>query len=298
MSKISHHHGGLGYIVLYGTASTEHVTYRQALECMERHGLAGDFLNPPSLKSAFSRSINEMEKLMPAKFAREVRETGEKKVMAIIREEHETNTEQFDFEVETIAELDKTRKSVLAHGPDKGLVEKRFLHYSQNVIGDDLRQMARKVVESLGGLSLRGSVNVRDAGGIYFVPRKHAKQLEALSNVLEELEIGYLKAFGVMRGTVEQESIFATSAGYIKKEMMAVSEAVTKLTTRVSSAQQYKKRLERLKDLLLEYAALSEMLKAAGPLLTRLDAAIALVEEKNVELTAERASRRRAPSSP
>jgi len=288
MGRISYHPKGLGYIVLYGTASAEHLTYEQALACIQKHGLEASFLHPPSLKSAFSRSIKEIERTMPGKFAREAAETAEKKVMALIREEHQANTERFDFRVETLAALNKADKTLTAAGPDKEIMEERFRHYSGNLIGDDLRQMARKIVEALGGFSLRGSANVRDAGGIYFVPKKNARQLEALSNVLEELNIGYLKAFGVMRGSVEQESLFTTAAAHLEKERLAIVDALTNLKSNIVSAQQYKKRLERLKELLLEYAALSEMRRAAEQLIVNFDTTIILAEKKISELSVKK----------
>lgn len=298
MGRISKHPKGLGYIVLYGTASAEHLTYDQALACIRKHGLEASFFNPPSPKSAFSRSIKEIERMMPDKFARKLEETARRKVMVVIHEHRLTDTPLFDFRVETHAALDKADKTLVADGPDKEFFLEKFKHYSGNVIGDDLRHMARKIVEAMGGFSLRGSANVRDAGGIYFVPKKHARQLEALSNVLEELNIGYLKAFGVMRGSVEQESLFSTAVAHLQKERLGIADTLTKLKSNVTSARRHKRRLERLKELLLEYAKLSEMSEVAEPLIPEFDNTIELADIKIAELSAKQNLRNPPVSAP
>lgn len=296
MSKISYHPNGLGYIVLYGATSTVHVTYKRALACMLRHGLKAKFLNPPTLKAVLSRTIKASIKDTASHFARSSEETPRKKVIAIIREYRVPGTTGFDFKVVTEVKLDKQRKTVIVTGQRKRIIEGKFAHYSKNVIGDDLRQMARNVVEQNRGISLRGSAEVRDAGGIYFVPATYAEELQALSNVLEELKIGYFKALGVIRGVVEQASLFATSWTHVQREMEIIDEALEKLTTRVSSARQLKKRLERLKALFLEYAALTQMTKNTKPMLKQLDAGIVRADKKIVQLTGKKISRRRKTS--
>ena len=286
---------GLGYIVLYGTSNKVHLTYDQAQEVMQARRLNARYLHRPSARIAFTRAAQEIERQDEGKFVRPVVETADKKVVVIIREAVEEATEKLNFAEETRATLRKDTKTVTARGVDAKRLKDRFDHFYNFVTGDDVRQMARKVVEESDGISLRGGTYVKDAGGTYFVPAKNADRLDGLANVLEELEIGYLKAFGVVRGGVEQRSLHDTSTAYIAKEVDGIETAVKGLTTRAASARQYLARLQRLRELLQTYAALTEMTADAAPLSARLDAVESLANKKLTELSPPKESRRKRP---
>jgi hypothetical protein len=291
---------GLGYIVIYGAASTSHVTYQKALRCLLKHGLNDEYLNEPTARRAFGRSVKDTERKDDNKLALDakanlvggIRLVAGSPAKIIYSRRQKPGELDFDFRRETVTQLDHHR--LIAVGKDKEFVQSRFSHHSNNLIGDDLRNMARKAVEAMDGISLRGSENVRDTGGIYFVPRAHAKKLEALANVLDELKIGYLKTFAVIRGRVEQESLFYSSMMQVASARANIEADLKHLKERVSSAEKAKRRLEDLKKLFLEYAELTEMYSAAKPLLTRIDETIATAEAKIAELTAQREVRKRA----
>jgi hypothetical protein len=304
-TKITPIGAGLGYVVLYGAASTLHVTFYRAQKCMLKHSLNDEYLNPPTARRAFGRSIKDTEKKGKKdtkkkdedKFAREAKVTPGKRAAVIFSEHQVPDTLNFDFKPETMAEFDTASGRLVASGRDKKFVEKQFAHHTKNLIGDDLRNMARRVVEAMDGVSLRGNANVRDTGGIYFVPRTYANKLEALANVLEELKIGYLKTFGVVKGRIERESLFASSTTHVENELADIRTALKNLTSRVSSARQHRRRLEKLTRLLAEYAKLTDMEKAAESLQLKIDAATRAADKKIAQLTPKKAERNRPRKS-
>ncbi|HEX9668809.1 MAG TPA: hypothetical protein VGC93_04930, partial [Thermoanaerobaculia bacterium] len=142
---------GLGYIVLYGTSNKVHLTHAQAQQAMRAHHLEAGYLRQPTAKTAFARAAQAVEQTAPDKFARPLVETPQKKVVVIIREKLRPATEQLNFTEETRGELQKASKTVTATGVDAALLEERYDHFYHSVTGDDVRQMARKVVEDSHG---------------------------------------------------------------------------------------------------------------------------------------------------
>lgn len=296
MPKITPIGTGLGYVVLYGAASTLHVTYEEAKECMVKHNLNDDLLSPPTARRAFGRSIKATEREADNKFAREADDSADELTFVLFRQNHVRGSIDFKFHPDTVVKLDKVNKKLIAQGADKRIVEKKFEHFTENLIGDDLRHMARKAVEAMGGISLRGSENVRDTGGIYFVPRTYAEKLEALANVLEELEIGYLKTFGVIDGLVEQEAVFQSSTAHVEHELATIESALENITTRASSARRQRSRLVRQKELLQQYAELTNRESQSEYLQLKLDEAIKRADERIVELSPRKPARERKTS--
>lgn len=285
MTTISQHPNGLGYIVLYGMTGTHHVKFDDARECVERHGLVQDDLQEPTHVRALSRAMHarETDQLR----ARNAVNNDRRKVMVLIRERHPTNSEQFDYEKEGRAELDKKTNRLIVQGKQKQQIESDFKHHLANVTGDDFRQMTKSVVENLDGISLRGSIDVRDAGGVYFVPVQHRGQLQALLNVLEELHVGYVHAFGVMRGPGEEAQVAIAAEFYIDNEVNEIVHSINGVKSRVSSIEGYRKNLLRLEEVLRRYAALSGK-ATSKPLQEKIKVAIRAADKKIAKLTEQK----------
>lgn len=288
----------LGYVVLYGATSTSHVTYERAVRCMLKHGVNDEYLNPPTPRRAFRRSVKDTEREGENKFAlnagskasKGLKDSKGSKAAVIYGQRQKSGVLDFEFDRETVVEL-KAGK-LITSGKNAEFVKASFALHSNNLIGDDLRNMARKAVEAMGGISLRGSDTVRDTGGVYFVPSTYAKKLEALAKVLDELEIGYLKTFAVLKGRIEQKALFSSSTLHVENELAGIEADLENLSERVSSAENAKRRLERLKQLQLEYAELTEMISAAKPLLKKINDTIVKADNKISELRIKRDARK------
>ena len=293
MASISENPDGLGYIVLYGTTDRQHVTHDEVKAAIEKHGLLRADLRPPTRGRAYSRaiSVHQSEDL----FARRVANDTTKKVMRFFRAEQKTGTEEVAFPKEDRVEFDKRTQSVTVEGSHKESILAQFDHFSTHLTGDDVRQLARYVVERLDGISVRGSVDVRDAGGVYFVPIRHREQLQALANVLEDLEVGYVRAFGVIRGAAEEMQIAMAAEFTIERQISDIVHAVEQLSSRVSSAVHHRKELDRLADLLSAYATVSGR-ETPADLRKKLGQAIAKADAKIAELTAKAEAARKAKS--
>jgi hypothetical protein len=98
------------------------------------------------------------------------------------------------------------------------------------------------------------------------------------------LHIGYLRAFGVIRGPAEEMQIAIAAEFFIERQISDVVQAIAKLKSRASAATSYRKELERLSELLRGYANLSGR-KASIGLQKKLDRAIAAADAKIAELT-------------
>jgi hypothetical protein len=139
-------------------------------------------------------------------------------------------------------------------------------------------------VERLDGVSLRGSVDVQDAGGTYFVPIQHREQLEALGNVLEDLHVGYLRAFGVIRGPAEQFQVAIQAEFAIERQITDIVRSLSKLKSRLAAATSYRKQLERLREQLRYYAKLGGR-ETSAELQKKVDRALMLADAKIVALS-------------
>jgi hypothetical protein len=113
---------------------------------------------------------------------------------------------------------------------------------------------------------------------------EHRGQLQALADVLEDLRVGYLRAFGVIRGPQEQLQVALQAELSIEQQIADIHRLVSKLTKRVNSAASYRKQLERLAKLLRDYSALAGRIPPAD-LQRKLDRAIAAADAKVAELT-------------
>ena len=284
MTQISEDPDVLGYIVLYGATSTRDVTYDEAHAAIVRHGLVTKALQSPTPARAFSRAMQARETKNLR--ARKAVNDPSKSVTLLIREHHQNGTENFEYAPEDRAEFDKKTQQLTVRGQQSKAIHSDFEHYSASVIGDDVRQMTKRVVEELDGVSLRGSVDVRDAGGVYFVPVQHREQLQALINVLEDLHVGYLRAYGVIRGAAEEVQVAISAESYIEKQLADIAHAIRDVKVRVSSVEKHKKELQRLQEMLKKYAAMSgrktpeALLKKVGDALQAADAKIAALTPK------------------
>lgn len=290
MAIISEHPNGLGYIVLYGMTGARLVKYEDALEAVEGHGLVQSSLQQPTPARALSRAMAARETSQLR--ARTAVDNDRIKVVVLIREKHAPGSEDFDYDKETRAELDKRTLHLSIRGKNKDGIVEDFKAHAESLIGDDFRSMTKDVVENLDGISLRGSIDVRDAGGIYFVPIQHRAQLQALTNVLEDLHIGYVRAFGVMRGPGEEVQVAIAAELYIDNEINEIVRSIGSITSRISVAQRYRDSLVRLAEVLKRYASLSGR-PTSIELKNKLASAIKAAEKKIAELTSKRKDRSR-----
>lgn len=282
MSQISDAPEILGYIVLYGATGTRDVTYDEARTAIKRHGLITDALQAPTPTRAFSRAMQARE--TKDLRARKAINDPQKSVMLLIREHHEDGTEEFEYAPEDRAEYNKKTRTLTVTGDQHTAIQHDFAHYSASIIGDDVRHMTKRVIERLDGVSLRGSVDVRDAGGVYFVPVQHRAQLQALINVLEDLHIGYLRAYGVIRGATEEVQVALSAEAYVEKQLGDIAHAITDVKVRISAVERHRAELLRLREILKKYATMSGR---ATPrrLLKRIEETLAAADHKISALT-------------
>jgi hypothetical protein len=285
MTHIAEHPDGLGYIVLYGTTDSQHVTFIEAKTMLDRHGLNVD-LNQPTKPRAYSRAVAASESR--DRIARNVANDGKKRVVRFYHPQQEVGKEDVLWPAEDRVIFDKKTENITIEGSShKEQIQEDFDHFATHVTGDDIRRMAREVVERLDGISLRGSVDVQDAGGTYFVPIQHRQQLEALGNVLEDLHVGYLRAFGVIHGPAEQFQVAIQAEFTIERQISDIARSLSKLTARVAAAVSYRKQLERLRDQLRDYARLAGR-PTSAELQKKVDRALALADAKIAALAPKR----------
>jgi hypothetical protein len=293
MADFTEHANGLGYVVLYGTTSTNAVAYDDARAALAKHALSDEYLPAPTPRRAFSRTMRAHQ--TDVLRARNIVNDTQKLVTFLVEESRDAATEELEYEKRDRAEFDKRALKIRVKGEHKEVLEADFELFSEHVIGDDLRQMTKHYVEALDGISLRGSEDVRDAGGVYFVPIQHRAKLQALSNVLEdELHVGYLRAFGVIRGSGEEIQIAISAEFYVQRELEDLVAKIKDVKSRASAVAGHKKQLERLSEILTKYASLSGQ-PASPKLAKRVADAIKLANRRIVELTPKQEQPERRP---
>jgi len=280
MVQITEHADGLGYIVLYGMTDRRHVTYEEARALIVRHGLNAE-LSMPTPRRAYARTVAANK---PSKgLAIDVSTSAAQKVTKLIRAEKESGTEKVELADEQRLAFDRPTNTILVESENKDKIEADFQHFGTHVTADDIRSLARSVIERLDGVSLRGSADVQDAGGTYFVPIQHREQLQALGNVLEGLGVAYLRAFGVIRGPAEQFQVALQAEISIDRQVNDIARLVSKLTKQADRAVSYKKQLERFLTLLKDYSALTGQ-PISSEIQSRIQRAIAVADSKIAEL--------------
>lgn len=117
-------------------------------------------------------------------------------------------------------------------------IEDFYAKNAQKVTGARVRSVVRNYikdepdegrnVDGLSGENMRGK-----AGGIYFVPAKHADQLAALSAMLHELYKGhaYLHAVPLADGSTERELVRRHHTANTREEMIEAIAEVRKLAS-------------------------------------------------------------------
>jgi hypothetical protein len=117
-------------------------------------------------------------------------------------------------------------------------IEDFYAKNAQKVTGARVRSVVRNYikdepdegrnVDGLSGENMRGK-----AGGIYFVPAKHADALAALSNMLHELYKGhaYLHAVPLADGATERELVRRHHTANTREEMIEAIAEVRKLAS-------------------------------------------------------------------
>jgi len=284
----------LGFIVLYGATSTRDVAYAEAKAAAEQHGLTYVPLKAPTCGRAFDRAMRARE--TSALKARKAVNNQQKSVTVLIHETHQSGTETFDYAHEDRAEFDKKAQTLTVSGKRAPAILADYAHFSNVVVGDDVRQMARNVIEHLDGISLRGSVDVRDAGGVYFVPNQHRAQLQALGNVLDHLGIAYLRVFGVVRGSAEEIHLAISAEVYVEKQVADVIGALRNVKARADAVKRHKKELSRLRDILHTYAGMSGR-ATSEELLRRIEEGLMMADKKIAEFAVQTRTRKNRPSS-
>lgn len=284
MAPKTEHEDALGFIVLYGMTDKrdKHVAYDEAIAAIEKHELRDAQLANPTRSRAYSRAVAASE--TQDRFARRVVNDAEKKVSRFYLAEQERGTERMKFPAEDRVVFDKKAETISVEGEHSDRIKDDFEHFAKFVTGDDIRQMTRMIVEGLDGVSLRGSVDVPDAGGTYFVPIQHRQQLEALANVLDDLRVGYLRSFVVVKGEAEQMQIALQAEFTIQRQLNEIVHLIKQLTSRVSAATAYRKQLDRLAVQLRDYANITGR-KASGDVEKNLARAIEIADAKIAELT-------------
>jgi hypothetical protein len=247
----------LGYIVLYGNISQVNLTAGDIAVELSNQELDDYKLPDPSGVVALTRSAKELERSHENKFFRPLINNAQKKSVAIVREDRNLIEEEIDFEHETTGTYDKTHGTFSAEGPDAEEFEELFDKYANILIGEDVRQMSRTIVDSTNVISLRGGEYVRDAGGIYFVPPQEIDRIRSLKLVLENLEIGYVKIFRVMDGPGERTDLFSSALIYFHKQLEQISERVDNIAVRISSLRDCDKQLNDIQARLKAYALLT-----------------------------------------
>jgi hypothetical protein len=272
----------LGFVVLYGTTDRNRVTYTEAKAALDRHGLSDAPLPQPTRPRAYSRAVAASE--TPDRYARRVANDVDKKVHRFYRAQQEEGTERVDWPDEDRVVFDKKNETISVEGQHGDKINQDFEHFATHVTGDDIRQMTRAIVEGLDGISLRGSADVPDAGGTYFVPIQHRDQLNALAAVLEELHVGYLRLFVVIRGEAEQLQVALQAEFAVQRQITEIVHAAKALTSRVSAAHAYRRQLDRLAQQLRDYAGLTGR-EVSAQLQSELQRAYTIVDAKIAELT-------------
>ena len=246
------------YIVIYGTSAGIRPV-DDVIKRLVENGLNPDRLSKPGGGKAVRRSVTHVVRTSDeSKTARTLRNGKPAEVISrIFLEDEGVPPTTVVYHGDTDIFYDAKTGSLTATGPDADKVKALFKQYSRGVTGDDLRQMARRIVKEAYGISQRGGEYVHDAGGVYLVPGAKMDKIESLRRVLEELEIGYVKAFCVADGPSERGYAFEAAISYSDSQIESLMKRAEKVKSRISSLERYKEELMETEAIMKRYASLA-----------------------------------------
>jgi len=147
----------------------------------DSYNLDKKFLPPiVSGRKAFMRTLKEIQK---SNLVRKIKEDEKYIIFGIIKEEVDPENIKLEFETQDIIFFDKENKEVFLKLNKLNLDDiKDLLNYFQIIyIAEDIRKVITRFLNYLNAVLLRKT------GGIYFVPKNYAVELEKISGVINNI---------------------------------------------------------------------------------------------------------------
>lgn len=228
-----------------GNNRIEHATLK---EHAYNAGLPEELLPAPvKAVNAFRRAWRAAARRIEADILlRQVAETPEQIVVAVVREQPDVTNLDLRYEVLARVSFDKKteRVVILERTPVTESVETFFDHYSA-ITTEDIRAMVLAFVKKAG-------LSIRHAGGVYFIPPALSDTLRALTEVLKAtgpntvwaLPVANLGDAGATLASLAHETLDA-EIGAVEQELAAFD--ARDMETRDSTLERRLKKFEELR---------------------------------------------------
>lgn len=249
-----------------------------------------------SNKVAFKRAGKALSKAHSntnsVKFSRSIVDNHAESVLGIIREDKDVPNEELNYTQAITAKLDKATGEVSAEGPTGravNAIHDEFEHYKGHVTDDDIRVLLRKVVERVGGVSMR-----QTTGGVYFVPDCKIPTVVKLEEFLEKLNEetrttksrlrNRLQIVRLPDGENEKEVAWESVEDEITKKLEKITFAVGNIEKRMPFATKQADKLASVRSMLEYYTELCDAETVAQSINKRLQEAEKQVADKIKEI--------------
>lgn len=155
---------------------------RNSLENLfNSYNLDKKFLPPiVSGKKAFIRTLKEIQK---SNLVRKIKEDEKYIIFGIVKEEVDPENIKLEFETQDIIFFDKENKEVFLKLNKLNLndIKDLFDYFKIVYIAEDIRKVITRFLDHINAVLLRKT------GGIYFVPKDYALELEKISGVINNI---------------------------------------------------------------------------------------------------------------
>lgn len=233
----------LGYAVYY-TISDINVKHADFVKLLEQIGLPTSVAPAVQAKSATIKAIKSETKGRKGTFHRKAVDNDAKAGFAIVTSQtvDEENVD-VEFGTETKVILNKGDKTLEVSGPNADSIKAAYESFKETYTSDRFRNVVLRLIKD----HCQG-MNIREKGGVYFIPSAHNETFEKLQALFMRFPTCSLDVIPVIDTAQAKKSMWKALVGEVTEDLRKMQEDVQNLEPDASS-RSLQVRLERYEEL-------------------------------------------------
>ena len=246
-------HSAEGYPLLgfccYWSISEFRVTFAEFLKALEDLGISKDIANETQARTALQQAMDEVNEGRKGAFRRKIMDDKKETVFVNVASEVDQINRDVKFETETKAALDKDSKAVVIEGPNRQVIQEKYLQFRGTYTSNQFRTAILRFLRQYCD-----AITVRDRGGIYFVPSTKKEEFDRLEQLFSRFPGCSIDIIPVIDTAQAKKSIWKGLVGEVEEELNLMSEDMGKLDNDISErslklrVERYGKLREKIQD--------------------------------------------------
>jgi hypothetical protein len=230
--------------VLYWAIPAQTVPYLQFVQLLKKHGINPDIIKAPRAKSALNRAVRDTAKGSKGTFHRKALDEKDRTAFVIVNSEVDSESADVEFETETKVMFDKEHQSVSIEGARKEDIKARYEQYREQYTQEQIRTFVLRYIRMTCEAS-----NLRDQGGVYFIPATKLEDFNKLKACVEELPGVSLDQIPVIDTPAAKKSLWKSFVGDVEAELQQFAKDLEDNQDDEMSSRSFQMRLNRFQKL-------------------------------------------------